>query len=56
VPDLEEAYVDDDIEESDSDTKAKNPDDIALDSLIKAPKKKKAVAAAGSKGKGKAKS
>ncbi|CAA7269165.1 unnamed protein product [Cyclocybe aegerita] len=45
APDLEEAYVDDVIEEaSDDETKSKASDDITKDSLIKAPKKRKATA------------
>ncbi|PPQ72055.1 LOW QUALITY PROTEIN: hypothetical protein CVT26_006737 [Gymnopilus dilepis] len=43
APDLEEAYVDDVIEEgSDDDTKKEDTDDVTKDSLIKAPKKKAA--------------
>ncbi|KAJ3513370.1 hypothetical protein NLJ89_g2988 [Agrocybe chaxingu] len=45
APDLEEAYVDDVIEEaSDDESKSKTSDDITKDSLIKAPKKRKATA------------
>ncbi|KAF8900823.1 replication factor RFC1 C terminal domain-containing protein [Gymnopilus junonius] len=47
APDLEEAYVDDVIEDaSDDDTKKDDTDDVAKDSLIKAPKPKKKAAPA----------
>jgi len=42
APDLEEAYVDDEIEDaSDDEAKGKDPNDITKDSLIKFAKKKK---------------
>ncbi|KAF9040693.1 purine nucleotide binding protein [Panaeolus papilionaceus] len=45
APDFEDAFVEDDVEEaSDDESKNKEADDITKDSLIKAPKKKKAPA------------
>ncbi|TFK35074.1 replication factor RFC1 C terminal domain-containing protein [Crucibulum laeve] len=45
APDLEEAFVDDIVDDiSDDDNKGKDPDDIANDSLIQASKKKAAPA------------
>ncbi|PPQ66601.1 hypothetical protein CVT24_006912 [Panaeolus cyanescens] len=47
APDFEDAFVEDDVEEaSEDESKNKDSDDITKDSLIKAPKKKKAPAKA----------